>query len=195
MGETIDNITFIIKGLVSIYTTVGANEFKLEYLRQSDIINHTLFTYQQPAFLSMKAITHCECLKLSFSKVKTLMNQRLDSSLSKAVNDIIDHGKRVGFNKLHLDYIRTVSTPSAETPVSLENHRRMKNLGVMILSCYRAEHQRPSISQIMQDVVAREKRRRKLNKTRLVQFINRHHHIQQEEQEEEVVTTQQLLEI
>lgn len=36
----------IVKGLAEIYTSFGDNEFKIEYLRQGDILNHTLFLFQ-----------------------------------------------------------------------------------------------------------------------------------------------------
>lgn len=63
-GEVISHMTIIIKGLVEIHTAIGDHEFKFEYLRYGDILNHTLFMYQHPAYLSIKTVVQTECLIL-----------------------------------------------------------------------------------------------------------------------------------
>lgn len=45
-GSIPNSMMIIVKGIAEIYTTFGDREFKFEYLRQGDVINHTFFLYQ-----------------------------------------------------------------------------------------------------------------------------------------------------
>ena len=53
----------------------------------------------------------------------------------------------------------------------LDNHRRMKNIGVYILADYRLRNKKPSINEILQDVIQKDKEKRKAQKLKLMQLM------------------------
>lgn len=44
-GDLTNMMMIIVKGIAEIYTTFAEDDFKIEYLKQGDILNHTLFLY------------------------------------------------------------------------------------------------------------------------------------------------------
>ncbi len=65
-GDLPGHMMIIVKGVAVLYTMVGDEEFKIEYFKRGDIINHTLFLYQKPAVLNMKCVTDCDILLLAY---------------------------------------------------------------------------------------------------------------------------------
>ena len=82
----------IVKGIAEIYTTFEEDEFKIEYLKQGDILNHTLFLYEKPAFLPIKCIVDCDVLVLSTERVSIMRESKVDSSLNKECTKIVNYG-------------------------------------------------------------------------------------------------------
>lgn len=39
----------MVKGVALLFTTINDEEFKIEYFKEGDVINHTLFLYQRAA--------------------------------------------------------------------------------------------------------------------------------------------------
>ena len=106
-GSVPSSMMILVKGIVEIFATFGGSqEMKIEYLRQGDVINHTLFLYQQPAFLPIRCMVNCEVLLLSIERIEMLKNTRPESSLTKEIDRMLQHGRDVGFDKLYLDYIK-----------------------------------------------------------------------------------------
>jgi CRP-like cAMP-binding protein len=79
----------LVKGIAEIFTTFGDSEFKIEYLRQGDIINHTLFLYQQPALLPIRCVINCEALILTYEKITMIRDSKTESSLNRELERIL----------------------------------------------------------------------------------------------------------
>lgn len=52
-----------------------------------------------------------------------------------------------------------------------ERHRRVKNVTMCILADYRAKNKKPSINEILQDVIQKDKEKRKVEKQKLMQLM------------------------
>ena len=88
-GNVPNSVMILVKGIAEIYTTFNDSEFKIEYLRQGDIINHTLFLYQQPALLPIRCVINCEALMLTLDKVNMLKQSHSESSLNRELDKIL----------------------------------------------------------------------------------------------------------
>jgi len=165
-GNIPNSVMIIVKGIAEVYTNFGESEFKIEYLRQGDIINHTLFLYKKPASLPIRCVINCEALILTFDKVTMIKDSKPESSLNRELEKILANAHRVGFDKLFLDYIkkpRPTSEIGDEATLAKrnENHRKIKNIGIYYLADYRVKNKKPSINEILQDVILKDKENRK----------------------------------
>lgn len=175
-GNIPNSVMILVKGIAEVFTTFNENEFKIDYLRQGDIINHTLFLYQQPALLPIRCVINCEALILTFDKVEMLRTAKTESSLNRELDKILINAERVGFDKLFLDYIKKPRPTNMEQDEmalakSNENHRRIKNVCIYLLADYRANNKKPLINEILQDVIQKDKEKRKALKLKMMQLM------------------------
>lgn len=91
LGSVPNSVMVIVKGIAEIFTTFGDSDFKIEYLREGDILNHTLFLYRQPALIPIRCITNVEVLHLSLETVNRLRVQKAESSLNKELDKIMSN--------------------------------------------------------------------------------------------------------
>jgi len=118
-GDVPHHMMIMVKGVALLFTTINDEEFKIEYFKEGDVINHTLFLYQRPAQFPMKCVTDCDILLLPFERVAYLREAHAESSLSKAVAEALSEGERHGFEHLYLDYIRKPLLRSNGEPEAL----------------------------------------------------------------------------
>lgn len=198
-GDIPSNLMVMVKGVAVLFTVINEEEFKLEYFKEGDVINHTLFLYQRPALLHMKCVTDCDILLLPYERVAYLREAHPESSLSRAVADVLAEGERQGFEHLYLDYIRKplLRINGQQLPVverRLENSRRLKNLGVRYLAGYRAKNQKPSIKDLLREAITKDKEKRKAMKLKLMQLMKNDEQ-EGDQAEPQVMTTTQTKDV
>jgi len=88
-GNIQNSLMIIVKGIAEVYTTFGDHEFKIEYFRQGDILNHSLFLFNIPALLPIRCVINVDVLMLSFDKVNILRKANIASSLNKEFDKIL----------------------------------------------------------------------------------------------------------
>lgn len=71
----------------------------------------------------------------------------------------------------------------------LENDRKIKNVAVYILADYRAKNKKQSINEILQDVIVKDKEKRKAQKMKMMQLMKQDEQDEKKEEVEVVSTT------
>ena len=88
----------------------------------------------------------------------------------------MQNASKVGFDKLYLDYIRkpTKRNDLRDEVVlrkQYENDRKFKNAVIYSLTVFREKNKKPSINEILQDVIMKDKAQRKAEKMKLMQLM------------------------
>ena len=62
----------MLKGIVEIFTVVGDNDVRIEYLRQGDILNPHQFILRNTARVPIRCVTDVETLQLDIDVINNI---------------------------------------------------------------------------------------------------------------------------
>ena len=152
----------MLKGILEIFTTISDNDMRIEYLRQGDIINPHQFILGNTARVPIRCVTDVETLELHIDVINNFRSRTDYSSLNTEVAQIISLYEKTGHERFILDYIKKPQAKgdfrdSAVLTLFNENHRKLKNMSMLILLDYRAKNKKQTINEILIGVIQKDK--------------------------------------
>jgi hypothetical protein len=165
-----------MKGIAELYVSQGEYNLRAEFLRPGDIFNQNLFLLGIPVQVNIKCLSDLEVLQLHSDKVTHLRKMKDESTLNTEIHKVITKAEQFGYDKLYMDYIRRPilkgdMKDEATVRKYYENHRRLKNASFFLLMDFRAKNKKQTINEILQQVIMKDKEKRKADKIKLIELM------------------------